>query len=283
MPEFTRVFRVQGMDSNSVPRFQMVPTDGYRYVILRDGKDMTVTNMVPTVCELTEIKESALPSDEPLPRQAGDRFFKIKGSAKGVSFLIATGGGQFFPLFLEIGVKDVREQLVVFNFLTDSAGHTTTRPSSILGQWVPLLNYIWRRQANVKIINHGVRRPIIGQNLGATITLPAGQLGTTGNAIAAVGDTGVDLNVFFVWKLQETPDTGDVDAVTTVGTAGSGSPGVCIFEDDAGKGQGLSLAHEFGHHMGLTHPGHRKIDLMWDFSGERGFNLTRADVNTANP
>jgi hypothetical protein len=135
----------------------------------------------------------------------------------------------------------------------------------------------------VELVNHGIRTPKIAQNLGATIMLPKGSLGTTGDAIAAKGDSGVDLNVFFVWDLQETGNSADVDAVTTIGTAGGATPGTCIFEDNAGTGQALSLAHEIGHHLGLRHDDHRKIDLMWPTTGERGFNLNKADVNIANP
>jgi hypothetical protein len=65
MAEFNRVFRVQGMDSNtSLARFQMVPVGGSRFVALHDGAGMTVTNLNPQACTLTEIRESQLPSDE---------------------------------------------------------------------------------------------------------------------------------------------------------------------------------------------------------------------------
>src|SRR5262245_10325091 len=118
MAEFTRVFRVQGMDSNATPRFQMVPSSGTRYVILRDGAGMTVTSVDTSVCTVTEVREAALPVDERAPSAAGDRYFKLDGgSSPGVTFLLATGGGSFFPLFLEIGVKDKRQQLVMFNFV----------------------------------------------------------------------------------------------------------------------------------------------------------------------
>jgi hypothetical protein len=283
MAEFNRVFRVQGMDSNAVPRFQMVPRGDRRYVALHDGAGMNVVSQNPAICTVTEVREAALPADDRAPSGAGDRYFRLDGVQRGVTFLMATGGGSFLPLFLEIGVKEVRQQLLLFNSVRDNARHHSRRPLAIVAQWMPTLNYIWRRQANVKLVNHGVRTVTIAQNLGDTVTLPAGSLGATGNTIAASGDPGVDLNVFFVWDLQETGNPNDVDAVTTINTAGSGSPGTCIFEDAAGRGQALSLAHEIGHHLGLVHPGHRRIDLMWPTTGERGLNLTKDDVNTANP
>ena len=283
MPEFTRVYSVQGMDSNASPRFQMVPSGGVRYVIFRDGEGAVVKSLDPATCILTEVKQSLLPSGDRAPVQKGDRFFRIDGCARGSALVMAIGGSSIFPTFLEVGVKDKRKQLVMFHLVRDNAGHCTRRPSAIVGEWMPTLNYIWKRQANVEFVRHGVKWVTIKQNLGKTVTLPQGSLGTTGQTIAAAGDPAVDINVFFVWDLQESGNPADVDAVTTIATAGSGSPGTCIFEDKGGKGESLSFAHEMGHHLGLRHPGHRRIDLMWDFSGQRGLNLTRADVNTANP
>src|SRR6476660_7944454 len=167
MAEFNRVFRVQGMDSNALPRFQMVPVGRSRFVALNDGAGMTVTNPNPLACTLTEIRESQLPSDDRAPTSAGDRYFRIDGRAKGGALLMATGGSLIIPipLFLEVAVKEKRQQLITFNFLSDNAGHRTTRPAANVGQWMPTLNYIWRRQANVELVNHGIRTPRIAQNL----------------------------------------------------------------------------------------------------------------------
>lgn len=283
MAEFNRVYRVQGMDSNAVPRFQMVPKGGVRFVALHDGAGMTVTNLNPAICKLTEINEAALPAGDRAPRFAGDRYFRIEGLAKGTSVFMAIGGaGGVFPLFLEIGVKEKRRQLIAFNFVSDTSHHTTHRATASIGQWMPVANYIWRTQANVELVNHGIRRVTVHQNLGDPIIVPDdNSLDATFQAIGNSGDAAVDLNVFFVWEIQQS--SGDLDAFTSIGTAGTGTPGTCLFEDDAGKDPALSFAHEFGHHMGLDHDTHRRIDLMWPTTGERGLNLTKDDVNTANP
>jgi len=284
MAEFTRVYTVQGMDSNSTPRFQMVPLGGKRFVILRDGAGMTVDVVDPAVCTVTEIRETQLPAGDRAPTRKGDRFFKLESGDTPIgTSMVASGSGPSVSLDIEVKVK--REQLVMFNFLRDNAGHKTTRPEADVGRFLPTVRFIWSRQANVSIVSHGIRKAKVEQNLGATILLPQGSLGTTGQTIAAAGASGVNLNVFFVWDLQEVGNTADVDAVTTIGTASGGisSPGTCIFEDRAGKDQALSLAHEIGHHLGLDHPGHRRIDLMHGTTGERGINLTKDDVNTSNP
>lgn len=285
MAEFLRVFRVQGMDSHASPRFQMVPRGGTRYVALRGGRGANVISLNPTVCTVREVNQSVLPADD---RESGaspdDRYFRLDGAARGPALIQALGGSVALPLFLEVSVKERRRQIVSFTFISDNAHHSTQRPSAIVGSWMPTLNFIWRRQANVELVNHGVRHRTIGQDLGNQIMLPAGNLGTTGTTIAAAGESGIDLNVFFVWEIQETGNPGDVDAVGTIGTANGGyGPGTIIFEDRAGQGQAISLAHEIGHHLGLRHGTHVQRDLMWPWTGQRGINLTKDDVNTANP
>src|SRR5262245_30915610 len=127
MAEFTRVYTVQGMDSNSTPRFQMVPLGGKRFVILRDGAGMTVSVVDDAVCTVTEIKEFQLPAGDRAPRKPGDRFFKlVSGETPIGTSLVATGGGS--TVTLDIEVKTKRKQLVMFNFVRDNAKHTTTRP-----------------------------------------------------------------------------------------------------------------------------------------------------------
>ncbi len=286
MAEFRRVFRVQGMDTDAVPRFQMVPSGKCRYVALHDGAGLVLASSDDGTCAITEITQAALPADDRATganaAAAGDRFFRLDGGTKGVAFIAAVSLTSL-PTFLEVGVKDKVTQHVKFFSLSDNAGNRSRRPLAIVGQWLPSLNYIWKRQANVQLVREGsLERKTIPQNLGNPIALPTGSLGTTGTTIANAGSMTADLNVFFVWEIDE-PGANDEDAVTTIGTAHSGGPGTCLFEDNAGGGEMLSMAHEFGHHMGLDHNNGDKKHLMWPTSGERGLNLTKDDVNIANP
>jgi hypothetical protein len=287
MAEFTRAFRVQGLDSRANPRFQMVPAGGRRYVILRDGEGWLVTSSNDGVCRVKEVSVTQLPADDRAPFQAGDRFFQLDGGTANVAFITAVDPGlMMFPVQLEVGVKNELRQLVAFNFVRDNAGHHTTRPTAEVAGLMATARFVWRRQANVRLVTYNIRRVQVPMNLGPTVLLPAGPLilGATGTAIAATGVAGVHLNVFFVRDLQQTANAIDIDAVTTLGPHTTANPGVCIFEDTAGRDQGLTLAHEIGHHLGLDHPGHvNRVDLMWRATDDRGLNLTRADINTANP
>jgi hypothetical protein len=247
---------------------------------------MTLASSDDGTCSIREIPESALPADDratgPAAAQPGDRFFRLTGGAKGDAFIAAVGTGRP-TLFLEVSVKEKITQRVQFYSVRDNAGHRSRRPLAIVGDWLPSLNYIWKRQANVELVRLGALGTLnVAQDLGDPIALPSGSLGTNGAAIRDAAGTTADLGVYFVWEIDE-PGADDEDAVTTIGTATSGGPGVCLFEDDAGSGQMLSMAHEFGHHMGLDHNNASRINLMWPTTGERGLNLTRAEVNIVNP
>jgi hypothetical protein len=276
------------MDTDAVPRFQMVPSSGSRYVSLHDGAGMTVASLNPGVCTITEIRESQLPADD---RATGgnaathtDRFFRLDGKSKGGAFITAISSSTL-PTFLEVGVKDKLTQRVKFYSLRD-AGNQSRRPLAVVGQWLPQLNYIWKRQANVEFVRLGApENKTLTQNLGNPIMLGTTGFGANGDIIANSGDASSDLNVFFVWEIQRPGSGNDTDATTRViGSAHSGGgPGVVLFEDDAGSGEMLSMAHEIGHHMGLSHNEGKRENLMWPFSGERGLNITKAEVNIANP
>ena len=280
--EFRRVFRVQGMDTRISPRFQMVPVDGVRFVALHDGAGLSVAAAPDSICTISEITESALPADDratgPFAAERGDRFFKLVGHAKGVAAVAAVGGSAP-TLFLEISVKDLITQRVHFYSVSDNAGHSSTRPLAEVGEILPLMNYIYRRQANIRMIRHGSLEELhMTQNIVPIVVPDTPQgLGTAGDAIRARGTSSSDINVFFVPVID-----GDTDgAVWEIGSVRSGNgPGAIVLEDGANH---FVLAHEIGHHLGLGHnnPANR-LDLMGASSGAV-LSLGKDEVNTCNP
>ncbi len=288
MAEFRRVFRVQGMDSNATPRFQMVPESGTRFVALHDGAGMVVASSSTAICSITEITESALPADDratgPDAAVAGDRFFRLKGGTTGIA-AIAAASLTALPVFLDVRVKGKFKQSVKFFSVSDSK-HRSTRPLAIVGEFIPVLNYIFKRQANVEFSRHGsLERLHIDQDLGDPIQLPStGGLGTNATIIANHGDAGADLNVFFVWELRRAASGDSTEATTqTIGSAhASSGPGNILIEDDVDGRDDLALAHEIGHHLGLSHNTARAINLMFDTSPLQGFSLSKDEVNIAN-
>src|SRR5262245_24797193 len=168
MAEFRRVFRVQGMDTRINPRFQMVPVGDVRFVALHDGAGMTVAAAPSGTCTITEITESALPADDratgATAAERGDRFFRLVGHAKGVATVTATGSTGIISL--DISVKDLMTQRIHFYSVSDNAGHRSTRPLAEVGEILPLLNYLFRRQANIRMVRHGSLDPLeMAQNI----------------------------------------------------------------------------------------------------------------------
>jgi hypothetical protein len=278
------------MDSNASPRFQMVPNSGCRWVALHDGAGMAVLSSLPAICTITEIREADLPSDDRATGASaavkGDRFFRLEGKSRGVCG-IAAASLSSLPALLEINVKDKLTQRVKFFSVRDNAGHRSTRPLAIVGKWIPTLNYIFKRQANIEFVRHGsLERLRIGSALGDPIQLnPAGGLGADATTIVGQGDGTADLNVFFVWELRRAATGDSTEATTqTIGSAHSGGgPGNVLIEDDVDGRDDLALAHEIGHHLGLSHNTASAINLMFNTSPLQGFSLNKAEVNIANP
>ena len=249
---------------------------------------MAVVSSNPALCTVTEVTEASLPADDRATgasaAASGDRFFKLTGKAKGVCSLLASRI-PFVPVELEVSVKDKLTQRVKFFSVSDNAGNRSTRPLAVTGQWLPVFNYIFRRQANIELVRHGSLESItIAQNLGNPIDLPTtGGLGTNATVIANRGDATADLNIFFVWELRR--GTGDSTEATTqtIGSAHSGSSGNVLVEDNMDGRDDLIVAHEIGHHLGLSHNNTTKLNLMFDTTPFTGFSLNKAEVNTANP
>jgi hypothetical protein len=281
MAEFRRVFRVQGMDTRINPRFQMVPVDDVRFVGLHDGTGMTVTVAPIGICAIAEVAESALPADDratgPTAAASGDRFFRLAGRTKGVAKVTATGGAG--AITLDIGVKDLMTQRIHFYSVHDNVGHSSTRPLAEVGEILPLLNYIFRRQANIRMVRHGSLDDLpMTRNIVPIVVPDTPQgLGPIGDAIRAQGILTSDINVFFVPVIE-----GDTDgAVWEIGSIRTGNgPGAIVFEDGA---KHFALAHEIGHHLGLshTHPANR-LDIMGEASGSV-LSLGKNEVNICNP
>jgi hypothetical protein len=260
----------------------MVPVDGVRFVSLHDGAGLSVASAPDSICTMTEIPESALPVGDdratgPFAAVTGDRFFKLVGHAKGVAAVAAVGGPT--PLFLEISVKDLMTQSIHFYSVSDNAGHASTRPLAEVGKILPLLNYIYRRQANIRMVRHGSLDPLpMTVNIVPIVIPPTPQgLGTAGDAIRAQGTNTSDINVFFVPVIQGSTD----GAVWEIGSVRTGNgPGAIVLEDGATH---FTLAHEIGHHLGLLHndPANR-LDLMGASSGNV-LSLGKDEINTCNP
>lgn len=281
MATFEKCFNMKGFDRGRVPRWQMVPKDGDRYVALRGGGALVhVFSEDPSICTVTEIELAALDSvpGERMPLAAGDRVFHLRGVKKGRTFIKALDAERNGGVELEVGVKERKTVKVTFNFVRDSAGHSTQRAPASARGWVSTMNYIYNGQANIYFRLMHARWVTATQDLGASVTWTPGP-GKEWDIVAALGDATADLNYFLVWDYWQSGDdaTSDTDAGTL--------SGVCLFEDNAGVHVGTTMAHEAGHHLGCDDfdDGARQPFLMFGTTDARGMHLSRDEVNIMNP
>ena len=281
--EFLPAYTMRGFDRHNVPRWQMVPAGGERWVILRGGAGLSVTSAAPATATISEVTAASLPAGERAPTLAGDRFFKIEGKAKGNTTIEA----KLLLLTLTsllVGVKNRKTVNLAFNFVKDNAGHSTARARASAAEWVKGIHYIYFGQTNIEMKVKTSRWVTVPQNLGRVVRfsqhlpgVPAAQ--HEWNAVTALGDATADMNIFLVWEYEQdnTPFSDQTDAGTLANN--------CIFEDHAGAQLAPTFSHEIGHFLGC--PDHyilaRKRELMYGVTDARGVHIPKADADIMNP
>lgn len=279
---FEKVFDMMGFDKAAAPRrWQMVPVNGDRYIALRDGADLTVTSNDPRTLTVTETSLAQIPRSfgygSPQPLHATDRVLKLTGVAHGGARVLAKRGATTV-VELEVDVKNKLTVRTSFNFVRDTGGHRTNRAAASAQSWVNSMNYVYNGQANVFITLLHARSITVQQDLGPQVMWTA-TAPNEWDTVTALGDTGADMNYFLVWEYEQdnTPTVDDTDA----GTVGSN----CIFEDNAGREVGVSMAHEMGHHLGRPdiYNSAQMHFLMYGITDQRGVHLAKEDVNVMNP
>ncbi len=281
--QFHRAFDIQGFDSDPTPRWQMVPLNGDRYVILRGGAGLTVTSLSPGIVTVSEIPLAQLPTENRRPQQPGDRFFKLHGVSKGNARIRASQGATSV-VELEVDTKNKKTVSVTFNFVSDNAGHKTRRNTSQTRNWLWMINLIYKNQANIEVTQRQSRNVTVPANLGSVIRFTTHLPGVAAaehewDDVIALRDAAADVNIFLVWEYEQdnTPLTDHTDAAQLDGNV--------LYEDDAGRQTGETMAHEIGHYLGVAdqYDAARKRELMYGYTDVRGIHLPKAHVNTMNP
>lgn len=276
--EFVKVFTMKGFDKYATPnRWQMVPVGGKRYVALRDGKNLNVSSTVPLL-KVTEIKQSEIPTNsDKQSLQASDRIFLLEGLNKGAASVQAKNGTQLV-VALDVNTKEKKKVILSFNFVRDSAGHTTNRSQASAAKWVNEMHYIYNGQANIQPTLRAARAVTVAADMGDQVMWSAGTA-SEWVKVTALGDAAADMNFFMVWEYEQdtTPGIDNTDA----GALG----GNCIFEDAAGKQVSETMAHEMGHFLGCPdqYEVTRKRELMYGYTDVRGAHLSKIDINIMNP
>lgn len=284
MAEFRRIIPWQGFDKYSIPHWQMVPVNGKRYVCLRDGAGLTVTSETPSSLQVTEVTQAQLPPGDKDPIQAGDRFFKLEGFVWDIVNVVAKNAGGAVVATLETDIKEKKEYKLAFHFVSDNAGHRTTRAPAAAAGWLSGINWIYNGQTNIYFRTTVARAVTVNQNLGPVVRFSKQLAGVAASehewdVVIAKGDPNANMNFFLVWEYEQdaTPNVDNTDA----GTLG----GNCIYEDKAGAYPAETMSHEIGHFLGCDdhYDVSKKYELMYGITDARGAHIGKEHANIMNP
>lgn len=283
MPSFEKAYNMKGFDSYRINRWQMVPLNGTRYIILRDGAGLTVSSTDPAKLLVTEVTRPTLPVAGLQPISSGDRFLKLEGKNHGAVEVHAKNAVGLVVKTLEVNIKRKKTVNISFNFVRDNAGHRTLRNTSQASTWVTGINWIYFGQTNIEMKLKLFRNVTVAQNLGSTVMFTSHIAGAPAGShewdvVVATGDATADMNFFLVWDYEQDFDPAtDTDAGTLAGN--------CIFEDNAGTSIAETMAHEIGHYLGVAdhYVVTRKRELMYGITDSRGIHIPKDDANTMNP
>jgi peptidoglycan hydrolase-like protein with peptidoglycan-binding domain len=209
----------------------------------------------------------------------------VTGKTDGETNVLALDGTKLLGA-LNIEVKDRRELTVDYHFTRDSAKppHHTTRGLGDAGSLTNTLNRIWERQANVHFTNGIVDDPTIPRPLRDVVQIDD----LFDFALLA---TGGDYNVFLVWEYEPIaldPLPGfqppDIEGVTVVPPKGGMIKKTITLVEDHACPDGLTIAHEAGHFMGLARgKGHPADTIMSICGGKDRQRVRKADADIVNP
>lgn len=254
-------------DENAHPPWLMMPNGELFMITLYNGDDTDVSIVSPAMAKLEEVLDAT-------PRKQSNgtlktpariknmRDFRLTGLMSGTTFIEARKDGRLLAR-LEVNVTEPIPFTVTFNYVSDNAGHRTTRDISTLDDLIIKANFYLTSSANIKIIKHNARALPFDRNLGRVV-----QYRTVWDIIASKRDKTATFNIFFVWEYEQddTLDHDDADAAAM--------QRVCMFEDDCSDPH-LTLVHELIHLMGLPH--YKKAGYVMSETADGG-SVTKSQV-----
>jgi peptidoglycan hydrolase-like protein with peptidoglycan-binding domain len=218
-----------GYDNSVAPHWLVVPANGRR----RAAAAITPAPSRPTFVS----SNAAVAKVDVTPDGVA-----VTGVAPGAAEVRAMEGAAVLGR-LRIVVKNRLDRSVAFHYVCDSAvpvPHCSDGTPSA-DQMRSLLNRVWERQANVRFTGGAAHNVVAPGDLGPAVewTAPGGGEWNTVTALGA----GANYNVFRVWHyLQDGKPANDAACL-----------GINTLFGDHPCGDGLGLAHETGHFLGLHH------------------------------
>ncbi len=276
-PRFERFHLADDEDGfeplGAVPWLMVPAVGGERMLRLRNAGGLTLRSSNPAVLRIID-PATTFPATEVVSPDDNERI-TFRGGLPGTATVFARDlDGKEVPL-LAVDVLPKRTATVGFYYMTDKAKHHTTRKVGGEKKLMEVANRVFNRQANVFFEQKEAIPLNVNEDWGDPVS-PATLGGSDLPKLRLLGDTSARVRVFFVWEYQSAP-TRDTDArVDDIGSV------VVVFEDDAGTDAGLSMAHEFGHNLGLEHRETSKRLLLWPVTDERAGRLERDQILVVN-
>ena len=256
---------LNGFDHTAVPPWQMVPKGGTKVVRLMGGDNLTVVPLNSAICTVHET---------PKCFTHGGREFELRGVMEGKTQICAFFGA-LIPCRLDVEVKKELVVSMAFHYVSDKAGHHTTRVPAGLPALFNFARTVLSDQINVTIKNVAVHPSTkIDEDLGDQIIWAHGEWAK----VVTKRNNNVDCNVFFVWEYNTRSTTTD-DAEG----AALKSEGNILIEDNINyANHAWTLAHEIGHYLG--HDDHTPAGLDLLMSPSRTNNrINKAMATIMNP
>jgi hypothetical protein len=278
--EFSTVSFGEFGNPKSMPYLMVPPLFGRRKLHLVHAEGMQVRTANPSIVRLSTPRNGLVVND-----------FIIAGDRSAVEFIGGQPGNTVVEVFdlndkkvleIKIGVFARKEIGVAFHFVKDKK-NKTTRPMSDVANFIETANRVFGEQANLFFRTVAVQ----------PLDLPAADLGnpvtdaTIGDKFEVLSSRGVAsarINVFFLWEYDDPFKAADVKDVEASAEELGGR--VVVFEDQQNDDGLVTMAHEFGHCLGLDHVPRNQVGetdrLMWPFNNQRaGSRLTFEEATIA--
>lgn len=278
-PRFERVLLTDDEDGfeplGPTPWLMVPAVDGERTLRARNAGGLTLRSSDPAVLRVVD-PATKFPAAQAVVPDDNERI-TFRGGLPGTATVFGRDvDGAEVPL-LSVDVLPRRTASVGFYYMTDKVNHHTTRPIGAEKELLEEANRVFNRQANVFFEQREARPLTVDEDWGDPVGYDA-LGGENLTKLRTLGNTKLRIRVFFLWNYNPGPEKdGDTDAeVDDFGGV------VVAFEDAAGKDQGLSMAHEFGHNLGLRHRKTSKRLVMWPFTDQRAGRLERDQILIVN-
>lgn len=167
---------------------------------------------------------------------------------------------------------------VDFYFVSDTAGHSTSRNFTDVDELIDAMNAVWTPQANIVFEKGLVTSCTVIGDLGTEVVYSSNPAFNEWDDVVATATGSGDVSVFFIWTLDKYPPS-------AWGSPEASAFGPDILMQDSITGEdGLTLAHENGHVFGIAGDYSSPSDqLMSSDPTTRGCKIIQSEVDQANP